>query len=479
MPKNLLFGRIGELVKKRILVIDDDAMNLRMAEYILLQHDYEVIKANSGEAGIALLKSDSFDLLLLDIEMPGMSGIETLEQIRKDPGIADIRVMFLTASNVKTDLSDAIRLGALDFVRKPFFPEDLLGRIEKTLAVERKDIILVVDDDRMNLMLAKKILGVRCQVETVSSGREALDFLMKQIPDLILLDLHMPEMSGIEVMERLQKDEKCQDIPVIFLTADVEKETEIEMFRAGASDFIAKPFTAEVVIQRVARMLEMSHLQKSLKDEVERKTAELRESNRKNKNLSVQIMMALSSAIDAKDRYTNGHSTRVAKYSREIARRIGKSQEEMDNIYFAALLHDVGKIGVPDAIINKNGPLDDEEYAIIKSHPCIGAQILQNVSELSDIAVGANWHHERYDGKGYPDGLSATDIPEVARIIGVADAYDAMSSIRSYRDVLPQEVVRSEIEKGRGTQFDPIFADIFLQMIEEDTAYNMREKKNL
>ena len=165
----------------------------------------------------------------------------------------------------------------------------------------------------------------------------------------------------------------------------------------------------------------------------------------------------------------------MAEYSTEIARRFGYTDYECEMVYVAGMLHDVGKIGIPNSIINKPGKLTDEEYEVMKTHPAIGAQILDRITTIPFIVTGAHWHHERYDGRGYPDGLRGDDIPEIARIIGVADAYDAMSSKRSYRDPLPQEVVRGEIEKGGGTQFDPRFAAIMLAMIYEDTTYSMRE----
>ena len=189
--------------------------------------------------------------------------------------------------------------------------------------------------------------------------------------------------------------------------------------------------------------------------------------------LSMHVVEALAAAIDAKDTYTNGHSGRVAEYAKEISRRYGYSQKRQDEIYMMGLLHDVGKIGIPDAVINKPGKLTDEEFALIKTHPATGAHILSKTKEMPRMAIGAHWHHERYDGKGYPDGLSGKDIPEEARIIAVADSYDAMTSRRSYRDVLPRDYVRGEIEKGRGTQFDPVFADILLQMMDEDKEYRM------
>lgn len=199
------------------------------------------------------------------------------------------------------------------------------------------------------------------------------------------------------------------------------------------------------------------------------------ESRRHLEKMNLTVMRTLARAIDAKDRYTNGHSQRVAKYSLELAKRMGKDEREQQDIYFAALLHDVGKIHVPDTIINKPSRLTDEEFAYIKLHPVAGYYILKDIRTNELIAPGAKWHHERYDGKGYPNGLSGENIPEVARIIGVADAYDAMSSTRSYRSVMPQDVVRREIEKGKGSQFDPQIADHMLAMIDADTNYEMRQ----
>ena len=191
--------------------------------------------------------------------------------------------------------------------------------------------------------------------------------------------------------------------------------------------------------------------------------------------MSMQIVQTLVKTIDAKDSYTNGHSARVAQYSVMLAKRMGFKEEELGRLEYTALLHDVGKIGVSDAILNKKGKLTEEEYAIIKEHSEIGAQILSTITELPDVAVGARYHHERYDGKGYPDGLKGEEIPLFARIIAVADSYDAMTSKRSYRDALPHELVRQEITRGIGTQFDPRIAKLMLIIMDEDKAYKLRE----
>ncbi len=188
-----------------------------------------------------------------------------------------------------------------------------------------------------------------------------------------------------------------------------------------------------------------------------------------------QTAEALATAIDAKDKYTHGHSTRVADYSLKIARAAGKSDEECKKVYFAALLHDVGKIGIPDNIINKDQKLTDEEFAQIKMHPVYGNLILSQIRESPYLSWGAQYHHERYDGKGYPTGLKGEAIPEIARIIAVADSYDAMTSKRSYRDPLPQQKVREEIFKGIGSQFDPKFARMMINLIDLDSAFIMQE----
>ena len=194
------------------------------------------------------------------------------------------------------------------------------------------------------------------------------------------------------------------------------------------------------------------------------------------KRLFHQTAIALVNAIDAKDRYTHGHSSRVADYSRKIAELAGKSEKECEEIYYAALLHDVGKIGIPGSIINKDGKLTDEEYGIIKQHPTKGVQILGSIKEFPYLVIGAQYHHERYDGKGYPEGRKGTDIPEMARMISVADAYDAMTSKRSYRDPIPQDKVREEFVKGSGSQFDPEFARLMLHLIDLDTEYEMKDR---
>lgn len=331
--------------------------------------------------------------------------------------------------------------------------------------------VMIVDDDFLNLKMASFILEKNgIEVIAMKSGQELLDKIKEIKPDLILLDVNMPEMDGFETLERLRAQEESSiEIPIIFLTGDDSNETETKGLALGAMDFIKKPFVPNVLILRVRHTVELSRLQLNLEQEVAKKTKEM-------ESLFLHVVQSLADAIDAKDTYTNGHSDRVARYAREIAKRYGYSSSDQDNIYIMGILHDVGKIGVPDAVINKPAKLTDDEFALIKNHPVMGARILKNIKELPKLFTGARWHHEKFGGGGYPDGLAGADIPEEARIIAVADAYDAMTSRRSYRDPLPQAAVRAEIEKGAGVQFDPAFAKIMIEMIDEDVAYEMREK---
>ena len=216
----------------------------------------------------------------------------------------------------------------------------------------------------------------------------------------------------------------------------------------------------------VKALEELEYLHKNLEREVERQSALARQRELQVEQMSLDTVHALALSIDAKDEYTRGHSTRVAQYSRQLARALGWVPQHVEQLSNAALLHDIGKIGVPDSILKKPSTLDDEEYAVIKNHTLWGAEILKNVTNIPDATVVARSHHERWDGTGYPDGLAGTQIPLGARIVAIADAYDAMSSARVYRQPLSHSTIRSELLQGRGTQFDPQLLDAFLPLFD-------------
>ncbi len=336
--------------------------------------------------------------------------------------------------------------------------------------------LLAIDDDDINLMMISRAFKNEAVVTTVKSGPEGLAWIADHDADLVMLDFRMPGMDGIDVLRVLKKDTRTAEIPVIMLTGDISVELESKGFIEGATDFVRKPFIPEVMRQRVRRVLRYEYLQEHLEHEVKRQTALAEQRLENSRELFREMAVALAKTIDAKDNYTHGHSERVADYAKLIAMRAGDDEEAQKRIYYMGLLHDIGKIGVAGNIINKTSRLNDDEYQTIQSHTIIGSEILRNISQFPDLSIGARSHHERYDGKGYPDHLAGDAIPRPARIIAVADTYDAMTSSRSYRKGLPQDVVRAEIEKGKGTQFDPEFADLMLQLIDEDKNYLMRDE---
>ena len=240
-------------------------------------------------------------------------------------------------------------------------------------------------------------------------------------------------------------------------------------------DVLITFFIASIGVLIIFLSLETPEYLRLVQTTAELNEAKAREAVLESKErLSREVMLALSKAVDAKDHYTNGHSERVAIYAKEIARRMGKSEKEQEEIYELGLLHDIGKIGVPKEIINKKGSLTAEEFDEVKNHTIIGWEILKTITEIPWLSKGARWHHERYDGKGYPDGLMGKEIPEEARIICIADSYDAMTSRRSYSVPKMQKEVREEIIKCSGTQFDPDISKYLIDMIDEDTEFKLR-----
>lgn len=319
--------------------------------------------------------------------------------------------------------------------------------------------ILAVDDSVINLKTIKKLLSDTYKVVPVNSASDAFEYLETNIPDLILLDVMMPEMDGFTMMSKLQEDERYSEIPVIFVTADSDKEKELQGLRMGAMDFLVKPFEPDICRIRIARTLELENLRHNLEKEVRDKTIEI-------ESITLQSIMAVANMVDSKDRYAQHHSVNVAAISEEIAHKLGWSADAITNLHYLALLHDIGKIGVPDSIFNKKGAFTKEEYDIVKKHTIIGAEILDGIS-INNVKIGAKYHHEHYDGTGYGEGLSGESIPIEARVIAIADAYDAMSNDRAYRKRLSKDEIVAEFVAQRGKQFDPKLVDVMLEIIDE------------
>lgn len=322
-----------------------------------------------------------------------------------------------------------------------------------------KPLVLVADSTKATLRYMESILGDIYYISFAQSGLELLDAAKAELPDLIILNINISGMDGFEVMEELQKDTETADIPVVLLMDDKDNERELRGLQAGAMDFIIMPFAPDILKTRVAHILELNQLRHKLEGTIEKQKEQI-------SNMSLQSMMTTAQMVDAKDRYAKGHSIRVAICAKAIATRLGWSKTDIEDLYYTALLHDIGKITVEDSVLNKAGALTEEEYEAIKQHTLIGTEIVRNTTFIPGVADGIYYHHEHYDGKGY-FGVVGEKIPLAARIIAVADAYEAMSSDRSFRRRLSPEQIKKELLDNRGTQFDPNIIDVFMEMLEE------------
>ncbi len=349
-----------------------------------------------------------------------------------------------------------------------------------------KRVILVVDDDTTSLKLANKILGQEYRVATVSSGATVFDYLTKNTPDLILLDLNMPHIDGMQVMERIQGDPALREIPVIFLTAEQDPASEARCLESGAIDFVAKPFVPAVLMSRVKRTLELMDYRRQLETMVDQQSRLISLRTERIADIQNSVIVGMANLIESRDNSTGRHVKNTQMYvelicSAIIDRGLFKNQmteEYKNHVVKSAPLHDVGKIKIPDAILQKPGELTKEEFEVIKMHPVYGAEIIddilgdvENPDYLSVARDMCHYHHEYWDGRGYPEGLSRDEIPLCARIMAIADVFDALYEERCYKEAIPFDTTMSIIEDNRGIQFDPEITDVFVGCKDELKQY--------
>ncbi|MCB2185922.1 MAG: response regulator [Deltaproteobacteria bacterium] len=333
--------------------------------------------------------------------------------------------------------------------------------------------ILVVDDSRLNLRLLETLLApLGHEVILASSGEEALAQVRHTLPDLILLDIMMPGLDGYEVARRLRAYPPTVHVPIVMVTTLREVEDRVRALEAGADDFLTKPVEKVELQARVRSLLKskayhdqlLAH-QRRLEDQVARRTQQLREAMDKAQRVALDTILRLSQAAEFKDGDTADHISRMSNYTAVVARGLGLPSRTQEAILYASPMHDVGKIGIPDRILLKPGPLDSREWVIMRQHPIFGARILQGSDEggfLRLAEVICLTHHERWDGQGYPHGLQGREIPLAGRIVAVCDVFDALTSKRPYKEPLPVEKALNIIRQGAGTQFDPRVVEAFL-----------------
>ena len=332
--------------------------------------------------------------------------------------------------------------------------------------------IFIVDDSDVNLSTAKKALSKQYRVFTLPSASHMFKLLNKIQPDLILLDIRMPEMSGFEAIRLLKGEARYSDIPVIFLTSWNDPATETHGFETGAVDFISKPFSESVLLNRIKMHLEIEEL-------IHQRTAMLLQRTDTLQRLQNGMVSILANMVENRDKYTGGHIERVTKYIKILLSAVierGVYSDEVSDWNFEEVisstrLHDIGKITISDLILNKPGRLTEEEYEVMKTHASEGEKIIDgiiaesgNEAFLKNAKLFAACHHEKWDGTGYPRRLKGTDIPLQGRIMAVADVFDALVSYRSYKSAFTHEIAVEIIKEGRGRHFDPEIVDVFLEV---------------
>jgi putative two-component system response regulator len=369
--------------------------------------------------------------------------------------------------------------------------EKLLRVLEQqnieTLVIEEQERkrIFLVDDNMTNLTTGKAMLNEQYKVYPVPSADIMFSLLENITPNMILLDIDMPDMNGYEAIKRLKSEAQWAEIPVIFLTSKTDEGSELEGLSLGAIDYVAKPFSAPLLLKRIENHLiterqkqQLKEFNTSLEEMVRRKTAQIF-------NLQNAVLSTVADLVEFRDDVTGGHISRTQKFLKLLLDKLVEekiysdemSNWDMDYLLPSAQLHDVGKIAISDLILNKPGKLTDEEFSIMKTHVTVGVaaikKIEQNAEEhafLRHARLIAGTHHEKWDGSGYPFGLSGKDIPLEGRLMAIADVYDALTSVRPYKKAFSTQEARQIIEKGNGTHFDPVLVDVFSKVADKFAA---------
>ena len=481
-------------MKKKIMVVDDSKVFRAYIGKTLEEAGYEVCLSPNAEHALSNLAKEKPDLITVDVAMPGMDGFELCEQVRQLPNddgldLSHTPLILITSSDPVASREKGFKVGAIDFISKPFESHELQYAANKILNPEtlfNEMSVLIVEDSKMNRVMINQILK-ELGVNTVmaENGAVALETLraQKDFFDLIITDYQMPEMNGLELCQHTRGETLIDsDAPIIFLSGSSEQHHVLKAFDHGANDYLFKPFFREGLLARVRTHLNSRLLLKERQMKFD--TLESKFSKRSHEVILTQkaTIELLGSLAEYRDSDTGQHISRTQKYMEMIAHEIIKlpkykntlDLEWVEDVIAGAPLHDVGKVGIKDSILLKPGPLTDDEFEIMKTHAEIGQKALQSAEKelgfknfLKQAALIAGYHHEKWDGTGYPNGLQGEDIPLCARIMAIADVYDALVSKRVYKDIMSHKKACDIINEGKGKHFDPTLVDIFNSLSEE------------
>ncbi|MGB5216964.1 MAG: response regulator [Smithella sp.] len=450
-----------------ILIVDDSATTRTVISRQLEAYGAKIIQAEDGEKGWEVALSADFDLIISDVEMPKLDGFGLCQKLKGNERTRGIPVIILSSLDGDKDIEKGFMVGAAAYVSKAEAHLNLIGIIEKVLQrfrFFRSRCILVVDDSALiRKMVSSALNEAGFQIMIAENGKQALARIKERQPDLIISDINMPEMDGIEFCKKINADPNLAVIPFVVMSTNSERGIMRHLFDLGASSYLVKPFNMEQLLITVERLLSDHFLlllkQKQLYCE-------------ENKMMMTGIT-GFAEALEARNPPTSGHSEAVAKIMSQIGQRMNVDADAIDSMIMAGRIHNIGMVVVPDAILLKPGKLTEEEMSIVKKHPVSGVSIVESIPSIQPLLPVILQHHERFDGKGYPNGLKGQEITLWARIAAVADTYNALTSNRPYRPRMSHEEAMRVLESVRGTQLCPDCVDAFkkIPLFELDTFF--------
>lgn len=457
------------MAKHQILIVDDSRMMRNIIKEYLAEIDCDTMEADDGEMGLTLARKAHFDLIITDVEMPGKDGIALCRDLKSDPATRGVPILIISSFDSEADIHRGFQAGAFAYLSKNEAARKLQTVVKNILSksgFNSSKLILVVDDSTLIRHLVETELSKSgYRIISAGNGKAALEKMETNHPDLILSDIDMPIMNGFEFCEAVHDHERFKSIPFIVMSTNSDRGHMQRMLKRGAQAYLVKPFNMDQLTILVDKMLS-DHFVMLLKD---------RENLDSERRMMLSAITSLVNALEARDPYTRGHSTAVAGIAAAMAELSGASREEARTVLIGGHLHDIGKIGISDAVLLKPDRLTEQEFAYIKQHPDIGANILSPIDSLGDIIPMVQCHHERMDGKGYPAGLRGSKIPLWARITAVADTFHALTSNRPYRTGMKVENALQIIEEAKGSQLCPDCVALFFQWITQDDSRIIQE----
>jgi len=442
-----------------ILLVEDSAMIRKYFQKVLAPLHMNISEAADGLIALHMIKDNHFDLIITDIDMPNLDGIELCQQLKKKPETRSIPIIMVSSLDSDDDIDRGFQAGASVYLSKTDVQERLCLAVEDVLSKtdqRKKQHILVVDDSQIIRTIVENGLSqAGFQVITAEHGRDALNKIQGKKPDLILSDIAMPIMDGFALCREIQEHDTFRLSPFVVMSTNSERGHMKRMLEIGAAAYIVKPFNIDQLVFLIEKILS-DHFMLLLKEK-ERLDFE--------RSAMLSSITSLNTALEARDAYTRGHSEAVARIITGMIQLTGESDQDIESVIIGGQLHDIGKIGVRDSVLLKPGKLTDNEYHQIKKHPSIGRGILESIPSLSNVIDIVYHHHERFDGNGYPENLKGSQIPLWARITAVADTYHALTSDRPYRQGMPRQKAFQILSDIKGTQLCPDCVELFFKWI--------------